>query len=55
MNIKSLLKIITGIAVTAAGICLSIFFFSAFMTLALGVVGPLLVLVGLVMIAIAKE
>jgi hypothetical protein len=55
MNIKSLLKIIIGICVAVFGVVLSVVFFSACITLALGVVGPLLILIGLVMIAVAKE
>ena len=55
MLLKSLLKMITGMIVVAVGVVLSVVFFSAFITLVLGVIGPLLVLVGLVMIAIARE
>ena len=55
MTLRSIIKIITGIGMTALGVVFSIIFFSAFMTLMLGFVGPLLIFVGLVMIAIAKE
>ena len=52
---KSILKIIIGIGAIVLGVVLSVVFFSAFITLTLGVLGPFLIFVGLVMVAIAKE
>lgn len=52
---KSIFRMAIGAGVVILGIGLSVVFFDALKTVAIGVAGPLLILVGLVMVAIARE
>jgi|GEM_PF-1749291 len=52
---RTVLKILIGLGVVALGVMSSIAFLPELKEVALGVLGPALVLVGLVMIAVAKE
>ena len=51
----SLIKLLVAVCVVLLGLLLTLAFFDALKIVFLGSVGPLLVLVGLVMVAVAKE
>lgn len=54
-NVKSLTKLLVGVIVVLAGILLTINFFHALRVVVAGCIGPFFILVGLVIVAIAKE
>ena len=55
VNPKALLKLILGVVIILLGIGLTIRFFWALKIMVAGCLGPFLVLVGLITVAIAKE
>ena len=54
-GLKSLVKVVIGIALIVLGVFLCIQWLPALLTLVKGCLGPFLVLLGLIFIAIAKE
>ncbi len=52
---RSVLKMLIGLGVVVLGIMSSIVFFPELKEVLLGCLGPALILVGLVMVAVAKE
>lgn len=55
LNIKSLVKLLLGVLVILVGIFLTIAFFKVLKLIIAGCIGPFLILVGLIIVAIAKE
>ncbi len=55
LNIFSMLKFLLGIAVVILGVVLTIRFFGIVKVIFLACLGPFLILVGLIMVAAAKE
>lgn len=55
LNFNSLLKLVLGILVVLLGVFLTVRFFAILKLIIAGCIGPFLILVGLVIIAIAKE
>ncbi len=55
LNIKSLVKLLLGVLVILVGIFLTITFFKVSKLIIAGCIGPFLILVGLIIVAIAKE
>jgi hypothetical protein len=55
LNFNSLLKFVLGIFVVLLGIFLTVRYFAILKLIIAGCLGPFLILVGLVIIAIAKE
>jgi hypothetical protein len=54
-KVRTALKMFIGLGVVALGGLVGIVFFHEFKVVVLGCLGPFLVLVGLVMVAVAKE
>jgi hypothetical protein len=52
---RSTFKMLIGLGVVVLGVLVGIAFFAQLKTVVLGCLGPALVLVGLVMVAVAKE
>jgi len=52
---KSVLKMLIGLGVVVLGVMSTIVFLPELKEVILGVMGPVLILVGLVMVAVAKE
>lgn len=55
LNLKSLVKIVSGVIVLLVGILLTARFFWALKIMIAGCLGPFLILAGLIIVAIAKE
>ncbi len=54
-RVSSAVRIFAALAVVLGGLVMTIAFFDAIKIVFLGSAGPLLILVGLVMVAVAKE
>lgn len=55
MKFKSIFKMLLGVAVILLGAYLTVQFFPELKQIVKGCLGPFLILVGLIMVAIAKE
>jgi hypothetical protein len=54
-KVKTILKMFIGLGVVALGIMSTVVFLPELKKIVLGCLGPVLILVGLVMVAVAKE
>ncbi len=55
MKLKSIFKMLLGLVVILLGMYLTVQYFPAFKQIVKGCLGPFLIFVGLIMVAIAKE